>query len=156
MYKNYGQQYAEYSDPNTWSYKKIVQKAEARRGLNCNENGYGDPGTLKGMLSIYSDLIGNYNNGKHIYGNKGNGGTIYLEIIYKDEYDIKCGYHENGTVGQGGHTKDDLITEQEKADYTAWLYENQIEYWQSIFGDYGTLGAEKDEETELIGSTEIE
>lgn len=156
MYKNCGQLYLDYSNPNTWSYKKITQRAETRRSLNCNENGYGDPGTLKGMLSIYSDLIGKYNNGKHIYGNTGDGGTIYLEMIYKDEYDIKCGYHEDGRVGPGGHTKDDLITEQERADYTAWLYENQLEYWQSIFGDYGSLENLGDEENIPAGSLELE
>ena len=91
------------------------------------------------MLSVYSDLIGSYNGGKHIYGNYSDGGTIYLEIIYGDQYDEKCGYHEDGTVGAGGHTENDLITEQERADYTAWLYERQLSFWQEIFGDYGTL-----------------
>lgn len=36
----------------------ITNRKNERSAANCNINGYGDPGTLKGMLSVYSDLCG--------------------------------------------------------------------------------------------------
>lgn len=102
----------------------------------------------------YSDLIGNYNNGYHTYGNWSDGGTIYLETIYGAEYDAKCGYHSNGSVGPGGHTSSTKITIQERADYTAWLYQKQFDYWEQIFGDFGTIsqGGEGNYNTTATGT----
>lgn len=130
------------SGSGTWQEEKINEIYKQRQAANCNSNGYGLPGTLKGMLSIYSDLCGSVNEGKHFYGNWSDGGTIYLEKIYGAEYETKCGFHENGTVGAGGHTSDTEFTIQEKADYTAYLYENQLKYWKDIFGQYANLGGD--------------
>lgn len=131
--------YKAYS-PGGSQEQTIIEESAERKAAECNPNGYGDPGTLKAALMRYSDIIGSYNGGKHIYGNWSDGGTIYLEDIYGDEYDIKCGYHSDGTVGPGGHTANDLFTIQEHADYTAYLYENQLKYWEAIFGKYGSVG----------------
>lgn len=132
--------YQKYADPSSSHYKAIVEESAKRQAAGCNPNGYGAPTSLKGFLLRYSDLIGNYNNGYHTYGNWGHGGTIYLEKIYGAEFDAKCGYHSNGKVGAGGHTASTKFTIQEKADYTAYLYEQQLVYWNKIFGKYGTLG----------------
>ncbi len=119
----------------------VQARCDERAAAGCNSNGYGPPGTLKGALSCYSDLIGDYNGGLHCYGNWSDGGTIYLETIYGADFDAKCGFHENGVIGPGGHTASTPFTIQEKADYTAWLYEKQLEFWNDFFGEYGTLGS---------------
>lgn len=134
--------YNVYANPSSSHYKAIEEEAAKRQAAGCNPNGYGPPTSLKGFLSRYSDLIGNYNNGNHTYGSWGNGGTIYLEIIYGDEFDVKCGYHSNGRIGPGGHTGSTKFTIQEKADYTAYMYEKQLQYWDTIFGKYASLGGE--------------
>ncbi len=116
----------------TWQEREILQRYDERSQANCNSNGYGKPGTLKGMLSIYSDLCGE--NTKHREGNSGDGGNYYLKIIYGAEFEAKCGsVHRIGV---------DDYTIQEKADYTAWLYEQQLSYWTSLFGDFATLGGD--------------
>ena len=109
----------------------ISQRKNERSAANCNTNGYGDPGTLKGMLSVYSDLCGS--DTKHRDGSWGSGGNIYLKKIYGAEFAQKCGnVHKIGV---------DDYTIQEKSDYTAWLYENQIDYWNDIFGKYGSIAS---------------
>lgn len=63
----------------------------------------------------------------------GSGGNIYLRIIYGDEFESKCGsVHRLGI---------DDYTIQEKADYTAYLYERQLEIWTNIFGKYGSISS---------------
>lgn len=107
----------------------INQRAAERQAANCNLNGYGSAGTLKGAISVYSDLCGS--DTKHREGSSSSGGNYILKIIYGSEFNAKCGnVHKIGI---------DDYTIQEKADYTAWLYEKQLEYWTTIFGDYGTL-----------------
>lgn len=107
----------------------IENRYNERASADCNSNGYGHAGTLKGMLSVYSDLCGS--DTKHREGNPGNGGNYYLKVIYGAQFDEKCGkVHKIGV---------DDYTVQEKADYTAYLYEQQLSYWQKIFGNYGTL-----------------
>lgn len=118
------------SGSGTWQEQLIISKYNERKAANCNTNGYGEPGTLKGMLSIYSDLCGE--NTKHREGDSGDGGNYYLKVIYGEEFEAKCGsVHKLGV---------DDYTIQEKADYTAWLYEKQLEYWNNIFGEFGSLG----------------
>lgn len=107
----------------------INQKAAERQAADCNTNGYGSAGTLKGAISVYSDLCGS--DTKHREGSSSSGGNYILKIIYASEFNAKCGnVHKIGI---------DDYTIQEKADYTAWLYEKQLEYWNTIFGDFGTL-----------------
>lgn len=129
--KQLADSFAKYQEGSgTWQEQEILNRYNEREAANCNSNGYGKPGTLKGMLSIYSDLCGE--NTKHREGNSGDGGNYYLKVIYGSEFNEKCGnVHKIGV---------DDYTIQEKADYTAWLYEKQLEYWQAIFGDFGTLG----------------
>lgn len=116
----------------TWQEELIMQKYNERKDADCNSNGYGLPGTLKGMLSVYSDLCGE--DTKHREGNWGSGGNIYLRQIYGAEFEEKCGsVHKIGV---------DDYTIQEKADYTAWLYENQLKYWNDIFGEFASLGGD--------------
>lgn len=119
---------------------RVMTKYNDRLAANCNSNGYGLPGTLKGALSCYSDLIGDYNGGLHCEGDSNHGGQYYIHYMYptEEEYREKCGF---GTNAPGAHTSSTPYTIQEKADYTAWLYENQLKYWKMIFGKYGTLGA---------------
>lgn len=108
----------------------ITQRNDEREANNCNTNGYGLPGTLKGMLSVYSDLCGS--DTKHREGNWGSGGNIYLRIIYGSEFEAKCGsVHKIGI---------DDYTIQERADYTAYLYEQQLKFWNNIFGEFASLG----------------
>ena len=115
--------------PGASKASMINQRAADRQAANCNTNGYGPAGTLKGTLSVYSDLCGE--NTKHREGDSGNGGNYYLKVIYGKDFDAKCGnVHKIGV---------DDYTIQEKADYTAWLYEQQLSYWSEIFGDFGTL-----------------
>ena len=110
----------------------ITQRKNQRSAANCNPNGYGDPGTLKGMLSVYSDLCGS--DTKHREGDWGSGGNIYLKQIYGSEFPQRCGnIHKIGI---------DDYTLQEKSDYTAWLYDNQLKYWTEIFGNYGSISVE--------------
>ena len=129
--KEFGEKYvAPYSNPGNWQYNAILQKAEDRAQADCNPNGYGPPGTLKGFLSLYQDLCGS--DTKHREGNWGSGGNIYLKVIYGNEFNAKCGsIHKIGV---------DDYTIQEKADYTAWVYEQQLSVWSDIFGAYGSLG----------------
>lgn len=116
----------------TWQEQLIMQKYNERKDADCNSNGYGLPGTLKGMLSVYSDLCGE--DTKHREGDWGSGGNIYLREIYGAEFEEKCGsVHRIGV---------DDYTVQEKADYTAWLYENQLKYWNDIFGAFASLGGD--------------
>ncbi len=107
----------------------IEQKYNERKAANCNQNGYGEPGTLKGMLSVYSDLCGT--DTIHREGNSGSGGNYILrEFVYTKpgEFEQKCGsVHRIGI---------DEYTIQEKADYTAALYEQQINLWNRIFGKF--------------------
>ena len=112
------------------SYASLIsQRKNERSAANCNVNGYGDPGTLAGMLSVYSDLCGS--DTKHREGSWGSGGNIYLKLIYGADFQSKCGnVHRLGI---------DDYTIQEKADYTAYLYQNQLNYWTEIFGKYATV-----------------
>lgn len=142
-----------YGDPSNSHYKAIVEESTKRQVAGCNPNGYGEPTTLRGFLLRYSDLIGNYNNGYHTEGGQGSGGAHYLKIIYGAEYDAKCGYHSDGRVGAGGHTANTKITIQERADYTAWLYENQLTYWDEIFGKFGSLSGGETEATQTDGNS---
>lgn len=124
----------------------IENRAAERQAAGCNPNGYGSAGTIKGMLSVYSDLCGS--NTKHRDGNQGSGGNYYLKVIYGIEFAEKCGnIHKIGI---------DDYTIQEKADYTAWLYEQQLSYWNNIFGKFGKLSSGNTEQIQNMINRAVE
>lgn len=124
----------------------IENRAAERQAAGCNPNGYGNAGTMKGMLSVYSDLCGS--DTKHREGNSGDGGNYYLKVIYGSEFGEKCGsIHKIGV---------DDYTIQEKADYTAWLYEKQLSYWNNIFGKFGKLSSGNTEQIQNMIDRAIE
>ena len=111
----------------------VKQNAAARQG--CNPNGYGQPGTLKGLLSVYTQLLG-YSE-LHYDGDAGGlGGIPYLKTIYGDEFEAKC-----GSVHTVGVTP---WTQEEYADASAYVYEQRRDMWQEIFGKYATIGGSND------------
>ncbi len=116
----------------------ILERYEERKAAGCDPLGYGLPGTLSGMQSIYSFL------GNHEYGSAGSGGYYYMDPdragvtkIYAthEEFLAKCynagGEHASGTV----------TTVWEQGQYTAWQVEQKLTYWVEIFGDYGSLSS---------------
>lgn len=117
----------------TWQEDLIKQYAAERQG--CNSNGYGEPGTLKGLLSIYTALLGQSD--KHYDGDAGgSGGIPYLKIIYGDQFQAKC-----GSVHTVGVTP---WTQEEYADASAYVYEQRRGYWEKIFGKYASIGSGSD------------
>lgn len=123
--------------PNGEFAAKITEVYEQRKSSGCDPLGYGLPGTLSGMQSIYSFL------GTHEYGSSGAGGYYYMDParagvtkIYSthEEFLEKC-YNAGGEHAAGTPT-----TPWEQGQYTAWQLEGKIETWNEIFGDYGTLG----------------
>lgn len=116
----------------------ITQKYEERKESGCDPLGYGLPGTLSGMQSMYSHL------GKHEYGSSGAGGYYYMDParagvtkIYKthEEFVEKC-LNVDGEHAEGTQT-----TPWEQGQYTAWQLEEKIEVWNDIFGKYGSLSS---------------
>ena len=115
---------------------RISAIAEERASAGCNPLGYGQPGTLSGMQSLYSYL------GKHEYGSAGAGGYYYMDpdragvtAIYAthQEFLDKC-YNAGGEHAPGTET-----TVWEQGQYTAWQVQSKIDVWNDIFGAYGSL-----------------
>lgn len=113
----------------------IIQKYQERKEAGCDPLGYGLPGTMSGMQSIYSYL------GKHEYGSSGAGGYYYMDParagvtkIYKthEEFLEKC---QNSGLPE--HASGTETTVWEQGQYTAWQVEIKLQTWDSIFGDYG-------------------
>ena len=113
----------------------IIQKYEERKAAGCDPLGYGLPGTMSGMQSLYSYL------GKHEYGGPGSGGYYYMDParegvtkIYKthEEFLQKC--KESGLPE---HAEGTETTPWEQGQYTAWQVELKLQVWDEIFGGYG-------------------
>lgn len=122
----------------------IMQRYEERKAAGCDPTGYGLPGTLSGMQSLYSFL------GKHEYGSAGTGGYYYMDParanvtkIYKthEEFLSKC-----KDSGLPEHAEGTTTTVYEQGQYTAWQVEKKLSTWQKIFGKYGSLDSNKDKE----------
>ena len=112
----------------TWYESAIRERASQRQGYNSN--GYGEPGTLRGLLSLYTDLLPDKD--PHCEGDAGGyGGRAYLREIYGSEYDAKCG---------SVHSQGDPWTVEEEADASAYVYEQRRSMWEKIFGKYATIG----------------
>ena len=116
----------------------IMQRYEERKAAGCDPLGYGLPGTLSGMQSIYSFL------GKHEYGSAGAGGYYYMDParagvtkIYAthEEFVQKC------LNGGPEHAAGTTTTVWEQGQYTAWQVEKKLEVWNDIFGDFGSLSS---------------
>ena len=100
--------------------------------------GYGQPGTLSGMQSIYSYL------GRHgwAYSSSGAGGYYYMDpaiagvtAIYSthEEFVEKC------LNGGAEHADGTETTVWEQGQYTAYQVQQKIDIWNKIFGSYGSL-----------------
>ncbi len=125
----------------------ITARYEERVDSGCDPLGYGLPGTLGGMQSVYS-WLGN----DHLANSSGAGGMYYLypwgwggyqyegenKIIFesKEEFEEKCG-SQHGT--SGGRRSSTPTTAWEQGQYTAWQVRSKLSYWEDIFGDYGSL-----------------
>lgn len=115
----------------------IKQRYEERMAAGCDPLGYGLPGTLSGMQSLYSYL------GKHEYGSSGAGGYYYMDParagvtkIYTthEEFLTKC-----KDSGLPEHAEGTETTVWEQGQYTAWQVEIKLKTWQDIFGEFGSL-----------------
>ena len=115
---------------------QISERATERQASGCSSLGYGQPGTLSGMQSIYSFL------GYHEYGSAGSGGYYYMDparagvtMIYSthQEFLEKC-YNAGGEHSAGSKT-----TIWEQGQYTAYQVQQKIDVWNDIFGAYGSL-----------------
>ncbi len=113
----------------------ILTRYQQRKDAGCNPLGYGLPGTLSGMQSIYSYL------GKHEYGSSGAGGYYYMDpdragvtAIYAthEEFLAKC---QNSGLPE--HAEGTETTIWEQGQYTAWQVEQKLQYWDEIFGAFG-------------------
>ena len=119
-----------------WYAAAITENYEKRKAAGCDPTGYGLPGTLSGMQSIYSSL------GRHVHGSAGEGGYYYMDParagvtkIYKthEEFVQKC---QNAG---GEHAAGTTTTVWEQGQYTAWQVEQKLQTWTEIFGSYGSL-----------------
>lgn len=133
--KGYSDTLKEYREGGKYE-ATITARYEERKNSGCDAEGYGMPGTLSGMQSIYSDL------GKHEYGSSGSGGYYYMDParagvtkIYSthEEFENKC------LNVDGEHAEGTQCTNYERGQYTAWQVEEKINTWNDIFGDFGTL-----------------
>ena len=126
--------------PGGYNESKIMERYEQRKDTGCDPNGYGLPGTMGGMQSVYSWL------GKHgeAYSGSGAGGYYYMDPavagvtkIYAthEEFVQKC------LNGGPEHASGTDCTPYEQGQYTAWQVEKKLEVWEDIFGDYGTLSS---------------
>lgn len=141
--------YASYINKyNSGSYASMIMKRyEERKAAGCDPLGYGLPGTLSGMQSIYSYL------GKHEYGSSGKGGYYYMDParagvtkIYAthEEFLQKC--KESGLAE---HAEGTETTVWEQGQYTAWQVEQKLQTWDEIFGPYGSR-TENSQENSII------
>ena len=120
--------------------EEITKRYEERKAAGCDPLGYGLPGTLSGMQSLYSYL------GKHgyAYSGAGSGGYYYMDPeiagvtkIYAthEEFVEKC------LNGGPEHADGTETTVWEQGQYTAWQVEKKLDVWEDIFGDYGSLSS---------------
>ena len=104
----------------------ITKRYNERLNAGCDPSGYGLPGTLSGMQSVYS-WVGTY---RYDPGSWGLGGCVYLDIIYGSGYCSRvqtCKDEKNCPASS-------KTTTCEQSDYTAWQLKEKVELRQKIFG----------------------
>ena len=135
----------------TGSYAAMIkQKYKERKAAGCNPNGYGMPGTLSGMQSIYSSL------GKHEEGSAGAGGYYYMDpdrAGVKTIYSTHQEFLEKCKNKGGEHAEGKPATIWEQGQYTAWQVEKKLEIWKDIFGKYGSVDSTSSDVN--IGKSEV-
>ena len=125
-------------ETNSSLASQISTLAVEREAAGCSTLGYGQPGTLSGMQSIYSYL------GRHgwAYSSSGAGGYYYMDpaiagvtAIYSthEEFVEKC------LNGGAEHADGTETTVWEQGQYTAYQVQQKIDIWNKIFGSYGSL-----------------
>lgn len=123
-----------------WRAQKINQLAAERQAAGVDPLGYGAPDTFSGMQSLYSDL------GNHIEGDSGAGGYYYMDParagvtkIYTthEEFLAKC-----RNCGLPEHAYGTAVTTWENGQYTAWQVEKKLQFWNTIFGTFGSISTE--------------
>ena len=104
-----------------------------RKDSGCNPLGYGLPGTLSGMQSLYSATDNTtHKSGKTEYDN------YLLNCVYRgsqSDYERLC------LNGGSEHADSAVFTPWESGEYTAWQVEQKINMWNKFFGKYGTATA---------------
>ena len=135
----------------TGSYASMIrQRYKERKAAGCNPNGYGMPGTLSGMQSIYSSL------GKHEEGSAGAGGYYYMDpdrAGVKTIYSTHQEFLEKCKNKGGEHAEGKPATVWEQGQYTAWQVEKKLEIWKDIFGKYGSVDSTSSDVN--IGKSEV-
>lgn len=114
----------------------ILTRYEERKNAGCDSTGYGLPGTLAGMQSVYSWL------GKHEQGSSSVGGYYYMDPDRAGVTKIYSTHEEflNKCYNAGGeHSAGTICTPYETGQYTAWQVEKKLDVWNEIFGKYGSL-----------------
>ncbi len=100
----------------------IEQRYNERKAAGCDPAGYGKPGTLQGMQSVYS-WLGDY---RYNPGSWGKGGCVYLKIMYPN-----YPYCKPSTAAIDNRTP---TTVCEQNDYTAYQLKEKYKIRQDIFG----------------------
>lgn len=134
----YAQYIAKYEDPSMWYYDAIMQNYQERSSLGCDPLGYGLPGTLSGMQSLFSDL------GRHVEGNGDVGGYYYMDPDRAGVTKIYATHEDfiNKCRNAGGeHAYGTNVTAWENGQYTAWQVEQKIKIWNEIFGNFGSINS---------------
>lgn len=100
----------------------IEARYNQRKAAGCDPAGYGMPGTLQGMQSVYS-WLGDY---RYNPGSWGQGGCVYLTLMYPN-----YPYCKASTAAVDNRTP---TTVCEQSDYTAFQLKQKYEHRHEIFG----------------------
>lgn len=123
----------------------IMEIYNRRKDSGCNPLGFGLPGTLSGMQSLYSTQDKTtHAQGKSEYGN------YLLNSVYKG---IRSDYERLCVNGGAEHADSAVFTPWEAGEYTAWQVQQKLDMWNQMFGKYGTLsGGDSDKIIETAKS----
>lgn len=123
----------------------IMEIYNRRKDSGCNPLGFGLPGTLSGMQSLYSTQDKTtHAQGKSEYGN------YLLNSVYKG---IRNDYERLCVNGGAEHADSAVFTPWEAGEYTAWQVQQKLDMWNQMFGKYGTLsGGDSDKIIETAKS----
>ncbi len=125
-------------ETNSSLASQISALAVEREAAGCSTLGYGQPGTLSGMQSIYSYL------GRHgwAYSSSGAGGYYYMDPAIAGVtaiYSTHAEFVEKCLNGGAEHADGTETTAWEQGQYTAYQVQQKIDIWNAIFGNYGHL-----------------